>query len=152
MFRMSFDSGQAETVKKTISSTFMHMHACVASLQAYTPTIHTYASMFISSYERMPQYAWLVCAYTGSLHAYTSMFITHTLVCVHMQGPYVRTHKPCVRMLALKNFIFVQFDFFFFTYFLIQHDSYSPFLVFHRLYLPSVARVALVASLHSIRP
>ena len=60
------------------------MHACVASLQAYAPTLHAYASMFISSYEHMPEYAWLVCAYTGSLHAYTSMFITHTLVCVHM--------------------------------------------------------------------
>ena len=66
MFWTRFDPWHAETIEEHFLFAFMRTHVCAAS-------IHAYASLFISSYKRMPQhvyacydpaYAYIGLAYT----------------------------------------------------------------------------------------
>ena len=87
-------------------------------------------------------------AYAFKLHAYALMFIRrHASACVRIHGPSIRIH----RLNAQKLYFFVQFDFFFFTYFFIQHNSYASILVFYMVYHLSRVEVVRIICLHGTR-
>ena len=113
MFRMSFDSWQADMSKNLfcLCSRILLHHVCVCSQSSYV-CIHSSCVCI-----RVHQFIW-----------------THAPTCVCMQEPYVRIHRSCVCMLVLINSNFVQLEFFSLIS-LIQYNSHAPVLIFCKSYL-----------------